>query len=296
MGGEPAKIVPLARPARPRARPDVDPEACWRHGDGAGWAFAHALRVPDNIALLPLLLPLPPYSEGARATFRLFPFGKRGVGWRSRRLRVCIPLFAATRVVAASLSGPRLGSRVFEPDFHRLALAVIGEDFRAFCGGVFCKSQDRKPQWLAGETLARMNCGRSASEFNEGRGRIRNEGGERRGANSRAAPAFSNPTRIMDTAKWTTPTFPNVLAHRLAAGNRALLRNPASKCGDLVFLFCRRRRFRLSLRTVAPADDLLRVLKRHPVPRRGIKAPRAACPICLPFCKRGLRTALHCLS
>lgn len=75
-------------------------------------------------------------------------------------------------------------------------------------------------------------------------------------------------------ASWTPPngqrqTFPRRrLAHRRAAGNRALLRNPANKRGDLVFLFCRRRRFRLSLRTVAPADDLLRVLKRHPVSRR----------------------------
>ena len=58
MGGELAKIVPLARPARPRARPDVDPEACRRHGDGTGWPFAHALRVPGqhrSLALAPAL-------------------------------------------------------------------------------------------------------------------------------------------------------------------------------------------------------------------------------------------------
>jgi hypothetical protein len=85
---------------------------------------------------------------------------------------------------------------------------VIGEDFRAFCGGVFCKSQDRKPRWLAGETLARMNCGRSGIGI-----QARDAAGfEMKGANgeardSRAAPAFSNPTRIMDTAKWTTPNL-----------------------------------------------------------------------------------------
>ena len=73
----------------------------------------------------------------------------------------------------------------------------------------------------------------------------------------------------MDTAKWTTPNLsPTTSCPSARRRNRALPRNPASKRGDLVFLFCRRRRFRLSLRTVAPADDLLRVLKRHPVPRR----------------------------
>jgi hypothetical protein len=85
MGGELAKIVPLARPARralgpmsiprpclfptclfpKRKQPERRARPCRRHGDGAGWPFAHALRVPDNIALLPsllpLLLPLPPY-------------------------------------------------------------------------------------------------------------------------------------------------------------------------------------------------------------------------------------------
>ena len=143
-----------------------------------------------------------------------FLFGKReALGWRSRRLRGRIPLFAAGRRGLA-----------FRPAPFAAAFFVKAKIASLACWRDPCAHELRTKRH------------RNSSE---GRGRIRNEGGERRGAR-----------------------LPR------AAGNRALLRNPASKRGDLVFLFCRRRRFRLSLRTVAPADDLLRVLKRHPVPRR----------------------------
>jgi hypothetical protein len=150
-------------------------------------------------------------ARAARETPRI-----EALGWRwSRRLPGRIPFFAARRVVAAWLSGPRLGSRVLEPDFHWVALAVIGEDFRAFCGGVFCKSQDRKPSMACGRNpCAHELRAKRHRNSSEGRGRIRNEGGERRGARLPRGAGFFQPhahygDRQMDNAK----PFPGDVLH-----------------------------------------------------------------------------------